>query len=214
MCSNRAHDGNHEQYVRAVLGCCSAVRAGAVLVAALSAPAVTAARLLGFSKLSGLYVVRSVLVRPCATDHRQLLGCLLCCRAYALLRRSHCAVPARQGCFVAAALLVLRSAVERALGRPVGIAFVALTCTQFHLPYYASRPLANTFALVPTALALAAALDRSRPRTAIALLTFTTVRLPSERRDSEASDAVLVVSASSALTVSLQDGTKACAACA
>ena len=78
---------------------------------------------------------------------------------------------------MAAALLVLRSAVERALGRPTGIAFVFLTSTQFHLPFYASRPLANTFALVPIALALAAVLDRSRPRLAIALLTFTTVRL-------------------------------------
>ena len=39
--------------------------AGAVFTAALSAPAVAAARLLGFSKLSGLYIMRSVLVRLC-----------------------------------------------------------------------------------------------------------------------------------------------------
>jgi alpha-1,6-mannosyltransferase len=73
-------------------------------------------------------------------------------------------------------LLVLRSAVERVLGRPVGVAFVVLTSTQFHLPFYASRPLANTIALVPTAVALAAMFARSRPRVATALLTFTTVR--------------------------------------
>ena len=78
---------------------------------------------------------------------------------------------------MAGALLVLRVAVEQKLGRRVGLAFVALTVTQFHLPFYASRPLANTYALIPTALALAAVLQRTRPRLAIALLTFTTVLL-------------------------------------
>jgi len=78
---------------------------------------------------------------------------------------------------VAGALLVLRAAVEQKLGRRVGIAFVVLTATQFHLPFYASRPLANTYALIPTALGLAAVLRRTRPRLAIVLLTFTTVHL-------------------------------------
>ena len=82
---------------------------------------------------------------------------------------------------MAGALLVLRSAVEQKLGRRVGIAFVVLTATQFHLPFYASRPLANTYALIPTALALAAVLRRTRPRLAIALLTFTTVQVQPTR---------------------------------
>ena len=120
--------------------------AGAVITAALSAPAAAAARLLGFGKLSGLYIMRSVLVRP-----HQHLACphsMLLCRIWTSI---HEALENPQGCGVAAALLVLRSAIERTLGRRVGIAFVALTATQFHLPFYASRPLANTFALIPTA---------------------------------------------------------------
>ena len=77
---------------------------------------------------------------------------------------------------MASALLALRSAVEHTLGRRVGLAYLVLTATQFHLPFYASRPLANTFALIPTALALAAVLRRTRRRLAIALLTFATVQ--------------------------------------
>ena len=71
--------------------------------------------------------------------------------------------------------VALRSAVEQKLGRPAGLALLAITATQFHLPFYASRPLANVLALVPVGFALAAMLHGKHPRRTIALLTFATV---------------------------------------
>ena len=69
----------------------------------------------------------------------------------------------------------LRSAVEREFGRPVGVAFFALTALQFHLPYYMSRTLPNTLALALISLACAEWLAGSRPARTVALLTFTMV---------------------------------------
>ena len=49
----------------------------------------------------------------------------------------------------AAGLCVLRRAAERRFGRPTGIMFAFLSCTQFHLPFWIGRTLPNMFALLP-----------------------------------------------------------------
>lgn len=81
-----------------------------------------------------------------------------------------------QGTLVVASWVALRRTIEHRLGRPTGIAFVVLLVSQFHLQFYASRPLANTFALALCGFGLAAALHGKRPRHAIVLLTISTVR--------------------------------------
>jgi alpha-1,6-mannosyltransferase len=60
-------------------------------------------------------------------------------------------------------------------GRPVGIAFTLITALQFHVPFYASRTLPNTFALASASLAHAEWLAGRRPHRAILLLAFTVV---------------------------------------
>ena len=80
-----------------------------------------------------------------------------------------------QGLVCVLSLARLRSAVEREFGRPVGVAFVALTALQFHLPFYMSRTLPNTLALALISLACAEWLAGNRPARTVALLTFTTV---------------------------------------
>lgn len=46
---------------------------------------------------------------------------------------------------------MVRRGVARRFGRPTALFFAILTCTQFHLPFYASRTLPNSFALIPCA---------------------------------------------------------------
>lgn len=81
-----------------------------------------------------------------------------------------------QGTGVVFSLSRLRSAVQQVYGRDTGTAMLLITAMQFHLPFYASRPLPNTFALALVALALADCLLGNNAR-AIFLLVFTTVSL-------------------------------------
>ena len=70
-----------------------------------------------------------------------------------------------------------RSAVSKRFGADVGTALVLVCCTQFHLPFYMSRTLPNTFALALTMLAFAQLLRRelAGDRCAVNLLVFCTV---------------------------------------
>lgn len=73
------------------------------------------------------------------------------------------------------ALTSLRASVDSALGKCVGQAFMLLTSLQFHLPFYASRPLPNTFALALASLAHADWITSTRPRRAIVLMAAAVV---------------------------------------
>ena len=75
---------------------------------------------------------------------------------------------------VTACLGRFRRALGRRLGVPSAVAFALLTATQFHLPFYMSRTLPNTFALALTTLGGADWLER-RPQRAVFLLTFAAV---------------------------------------
>ena len=52
-----------------------------------------------------------------------------------------------------------------------------MTAMQFHLPFYMSRTLPNTFALAVLGFATADWLEARHPRRLISLLAFATVRL-------------------------------------
>ncbi|KAI5119638.1 hypothetical protein M0805_009000 [Coniferiporia weirii] len=81
-------------------------------------------------------------------------------------------------------LCVLRRAVSKRFGFATGAFFTALSCSQFHLPFYMGRTLPNMFALLPVNIAYSYILSRMpnsiRPSQgnttkAVALLTFTAV---------------------------------------
>ncbi|RYP63814.1 hypothetical protein DL771_009097 [Monosporascus sp. 5C6A] len=87
----------------------------------------------------------------------------------------------------AAALLVFKFNVERALGKPVAKWYALLQASQFHVIFYASRTLPNMFAFALTTLAFSQLLPHPnskrrtrRFRLAIALLTFATAVFRSE----------------------------------
>lgn len=71
----------------------------------------------------------------------------------------------------------LAEAVHARLGPSVRRNFVLITAAQFHLPFYMSRPLPNTFALCLVSLAFAHALDGTETWLVPALLTGTAVAL-------------------------------------
>ena len=72
--------------------------------------------------------------------------------------------------FSVAALSRLRGAVEVAFSRRASVFLALLTALQFHLPFYLSRTLPNTFATVVTTVALADWVDGRAPRRALVLL--------------------------------------------
>lgn len=55
--------------------------------------------------------------------------------------------------------LKLKWAVERELGKTEGLCFILTTLVQFHLPFYSSRPLPNSFAMLLVHLSYSAWLD-------------------------------------------------------
>ena len=82
-----------------------------------------------------------------------------------------------QGSTVVLALAQLRAAAAGWLGEGVGRALMLLTALQFHLPFYASRPLPNTCALALASLAHAYWISGKRPERAIVLMAVTVVLL-------------------------------------
>ena len=75
------------------------------------------------------------------------------------------------------ALARLRAAVAGRLGEGVGQALMLLTALQFHLPFYASRPLPNTFALALGSVAHADGIRGKRRARAIFLMARAVVPL-------------------------------------
>lgn len=84
--------------------------------------------------------------------------------------------------FMLAAMVTLgfsyfRKAVMRRFSGSVGVALTVIMCAQFHLPFYMSRPLPNTFALALTLLAYSKWLaDEHRACLAILIATMTIFR--------------------------------------
>ncbi|XP_024402319.1 dol-P-Man:Man(7)GlcNAc(2)-PP-Dol alpha-1,6-mannosyltransferase isoform X2 [Physcomitrium patens] len=78
------------------------------------------------------------------------------------------------GATVLGSLSALRAQVKREFGNEVSTTFAIITATQFHLLFYASRPLPNVFALVLVNLAFTSWM-RGRPVNTLRFLVFTTL---------------------------------------
>lgn len=65
-------------------------------------------------------------------------------------------------------------AVSRKFGTEVGSVFLGITCMQFHLPFYLSRPLPNVFAMMITNYAMGIWIEGGNPATVVYLLAFAT----------------------------------------
>lgn len=81
-----------------------------------------------------------------------------------------------QGTICWLAMCRMHQAIRRQLGSTYAKAFIVVTAMQFHLPFYMSRTLPNTFALAVLGFAIADWIETKHPRRLIALLAFTTVR--------------------------------------
>lgn len=93
------------------------------------------------------------------------------------------------GLLTALSLIVYTRSVRLAYGRTTAVFYTLLQVSQFHLPYYASRPLPNTFALMLSTTALSFLLPapvatpkrrRGHYKLGLYLLTFTAVVFRSE----------------------------------
>ena len=153
--------------------------AGALAVAIPACPVIKSLELAGCTKLTGLYVARLVLV----SSSFLILQHVQACQLFPVLSEicncendSVCPFSV-QATFSLLGLLRLRYAIQQTLGRLVGNAFVLLTCTQFHLLFYAGRPLPNTFAFPLVSSAVAAWMLGQQVDSVIALLAFMTVCL-------------------------------------
>jgi hypothetical protein len=80
-----------------------------------------------------------------------------------------------QGVFSWLCITRLSNAVAVVFGVPTAAFFAILSCTQFHIPFYASRTLPNVFAFGPVVLALAHYIDGSELWLTPVLLTATAV---------------------------------------
>ena len=83
-----------------------------------------------------------------------------------------------QGSLCWLAMCRLHRVLSTKLGKPCGKAFLLITAIQFHLPFYMSRTLPNTFATAVMGFALADWVDARHPRRLLSLLVFATVRDP------------------------------------
>lgn len=70
-------------------------------------------------------------------------------------------------------MVSLRRAVTRTLGKPTGDFLALLTAVQFHLPFYATRPLPNTLALALCNWAAGEWIKGQRPVAVVYMLAFT-----------------------------------------
>ncbi|DBA87838.1 TPA: hypothetical protein ACH3X1_004835 [Trebouxia sp. C0004] len=69
----------------------------------------------------------------------------------------------------------LQQALHKQYGSTCAKAFMIVTAMQFHLPFYMSRTLPNTFALAVLGLAIADWIEAKHPRRLVSLLAFATI---------------------------------------
>lgn len=117
-----------------------------------------------------------------AADYHDCFPCLVtdagqpvCMGMHVNSLQHHTLDHAVQGTICCAAMWRIRCVLSNKLGRPCGQAFLVITAVQFHLPFYMSRTLPNTFATAVLGFAIADWLDGRHPRRLIALLAFGTV---------------------------------------
>lgn len=73
------------------------------------------------------------------------------------------------------AMYQLQQALRKQYGSTCAKAFMIVTAMQFHLPFYMSRTLPNTFALAVLGLATADWIEAKHPRRLVSLLAFATI---------------------------------------
>ena len=95
------------------------------------------------------------------------------------LHSSHCQL---QGTICWLAMHRIRHAVHQRLGSTSAKAFLLLTAAQFHLPFYMSRTLPNTFATTILGFATADWVTEKHPKRLICELAFATVRFLSPHK--------------------------------
>lgn len=90
---------------------------------------------------------------------------------------NHVDVLLLQGSICWLAMCRIQQALRKQYGTTCAKAFMLVTAMQFHLPFYMSRTLPNTFALAVLGLAIADWIEGQHPRRLVSLLAVATVRL-------------------------------------